>query len=58
MCEILLGMSQGAAIFSPEGVTWTPISPSLARLRRSALSVVCAVVAVAVTAVAVLVSTA
>ena len=47
-------MTQAAAVFDPDGVTWTPISANLGNLRRTALAVVCAVAAVAVGVVAVL----
>ena len=50
---MLAHMTQGAAVFDPDGVTWTPISPNLGTLRRSALAVVCAVLAIAVAVVAV-----
>lgn len=49
---MLTGMSDGTAIFDPDGVSWTPISPSLATMRRSALSAVCVIGAVAAGVVA------
>lgn len=39
-------MSAAAAVFDPDGVRWTPVSPSLATLRRTVLAVVAAVAAV------------
>ena len=48
-------MTQGTAVFDPDGVTWTPISTNLAALRRTVLSVACGVAAVAVAVVAVVI---